>query len=43
VGCFAERAYVVTITTPVPTMSEVFMVLLALTLGTLGYLHMRRA
>lgn len=41
-GCFTERAYTLTITTGVPTMPEIFLMLLALVLGTLGYLHVRR-
>lgn len=43
VGCFTERPYTLAITTAVPTMPEMFLLLLALVLGTLGYLHMRRA
>lgn len=41
-GCFTERAYTMAITTGVPTMPEIFLMLLALVLGTLGYLHVRR-
>jgi hypothetical protein len=43
VGCFTERSYVMAITTAVATMPEIFVMLLALVLGTLGYLHVRRA
>lgn len=41
-GCLTERLYTMVITTGVPTMPEIFLLLLALALGTLGYLHMRR-
>jgi hypothetical protein len=41
-GCLAERAYVVAITTAVPTMPEMFLALLAVLLATVGYVHLRR-
>jgi type VI secretion system secreted protein VgrG len=40
-GCFAERAYTMTITTAVPTLPQVFVGLLALVLMALGYLRLR--
>jgi hypothetical protein len=42
-GCLAERAYVVVVTTSVPTMPEIFLMLLAVLLTTIGYMHLRRA
>ena len=41
-GCFAERTYAFTILTSVPTLPQVFVLLLALGLGTAGYLRLRR-
>jgi hypothetical protein len=41
-GCFGTRAYTVTITTAVPTLPQVFVVLLAVGLIALGYLRLRR-
>jgi hypothetical protein len=41
-GCLAERAYVVVVTTAVPTMPEIFLMLLAVLLTTIGYMHLRR-
>jgi len=40
-GCFADRAYTMTITTAVPTLPQVFVGLLALALVALGYLRLR--
>jgi hypothetical protein len=42
-GCFVERSYFVVITTGVPTMPEMFLMLLAVLLATIGYMHLRRA
>jgi len=41
-GCLAERAYVVVITTAVPTMPELFLMLLAILLTTIGYVLLRK-
>jgi len=41
-GCLATQAYVVAITTSVPTMPEYFLMLLALMLVTVGYFHLRQ-
>jgi hypothetical protein len=41
-ACFGSRAYTMTITTAVPTMPQVFVVLLAVGLIALGYLRLRR-
>ena len=41
-GCLGTRPYTVTITTAVPTMPQVFVVLLAVGLIALGYLRLRR-
>jgi type VI secretion system secreted protein VgrG len=41
-GCFVERAYSVAIATAVPTLPQIFVLLLALGLGSAGYLRLRR-
>lgn len=41
-GCFAERAFTISITTAVPTLPQAFVVLLALGLGGLGYFRLRQ-
>lgn len=41
-GCFAELPYTVTIAAAVPTLPQVFVLLLALGLGVAGYLRLRR-
>jgi len=41
-GCFVERVYTVTIAAAVPTLPQVFVLLLALGLGGAGYLRLRR-
>lgn len=40
-GCFVDVPYTVIITTAVPTMPEMFLMLLALVLTSLGYMHLR--
>jgi len=42
-GCLVERSYFVVITTAVPTMPEMFLMLLAVLLATIGYMHLRKA
>jgi hypothetical protein len=42
VGCFAETPYTLPITTAVPTLPQVFIVLLAAGLAALGYARLRR-
>ena len=42
-GCFVERSYFVVITTSVPTMPEMYLMLLAVLLATVGYVHLRKA
>jgi ice-binding like protein/putative Ig domain-containing protein len=41
-GCFAQISYAVTITTAVPTLPQVFVVMLALGLIAVGYVRLRR-
>jgi hypothetical protein len=41
-GCFVERVYAVAIATAVPTLPQVFVLLLALGLAGAGYLRLRR-
>lgn len=41
-GCVVDRPYTVVITTSVPTMPEMFLILLALVLTSIGYLHLRK-
>jgi hypothetical protein len=41
-GCFVERAYTMTIASAVPTLPQVFVLLLALGLAGAGYLRLRR-
>jgi hypothetical protein len=41
-GCFIDRPFAVTIFAPVPTLPQIFVVLLAVGLGVLGYLRLRR-
>jgi hypothetical protein len=42
-GCFVELAYALAVTTAVPTLPQLFVVLLALGLAGLGYARLRRA
>lgn len=42
-ACPVDRAYAVVITTAVPTMPEMFLILLALVLTSVGYLHLRKS
>jgi hypothetical protein len=42
-NCGVDRAYTVIITTSVPTMPEMFLILLALVLTSVGYLHLRKS
>jgi hypothetical protein len=42
-GCLLERSSVVVITTAVPTMPQMFLMLLAVLLTTIGYVHLRKA
>jgi len=42
-GCLVERSSVVVITTAVPTMPQMFLMLLAILLTTIGYVHLRKA
>jgi hypothetical protein len=41
-GCFAERTFTVSIVTAVPTLPQIFLVLLALGLAAIGYLRLRQ-
>jgi hypothetical protein len=41
-GCFAEATYTMAITTPVPTLPQTFVILLALALMGMGYMQLRR-
>jgi hypothetical protein len=41
-GCFVERTFAMTITTAVPTLPQIFVALLALSLMALGYARLRR-
>ncbi len=41
-GCFAEVPYSLVVTTAVPTLPQVFLILLAVGLGVIGYLRLRR-
>jgi hypothetical protein len=41
-GCFLERPYTMTIAAAVPTLPQVFVILLALGLGAAGYFRLRR-
>lgn len=41
-GCFAERPYTVVINAAVPTLPQLFVIVLALALTTAGYLRLRR-
>jgi hypothetical protein len=41
-GCFAERTFTVSIVTAVPTLPQIFLVLLALALAGIGYLRLRQ-
>jgi hypothetical protein len=41
-GCFVQRTYAVAIATAVPTLPQIFVLLLALGLGAAGYLRLRR-
>jgi hypothetical protein len=42
-GCFAERAFTVTLTTAVPTLPQAFVLFLALGLTAVGYFRLRRS
>ena len=41
-GCFAEVPYSLVVATAVPTLPQVFIILLAVGLGVIGYLRLRR-
>jgi hypothetical protein len=41
-GCFAERTFTVSIVTAVPTLPQIFLVLLAFALAGIGYLRLRQ-
>lgn len=41
-GCLVDAPYTVIITTAVPTMPEMFLILLALVLTSVGYMHLRK-
>lgn len=41
-GCLVDVPYTVIITTAVPTMPEMFLILLALVLTSVGYMHLRK-
>ena len=41
-GCFVERPYTITIATAVPTLPQIFVLLLAAGLAGIGYLRLRR-
>ncbi len=42
-GCFADRPYTITVAPAVPTVPEVFLLLLAILLGGIGYMRLRGA
>ncbi len=42
-GCFADRPYTITVAPAVPTLPEVFLLLLAILLGGIGYMRLRGA
>jgi hypothetical protein len=41
-GCFAQHSYTMPVTTPVPTLPQAFMIMLAVGLAGAGYFRLRR-